>query len=276
MILNETYTISNGVKIPKIGLRTWQVSNDDVQQSVLYALSVGYRHIDTAAAYENENGVGTAIKKSGIPRNELFITTKVPAEVKNYKDAVAVIKKSFENLQTEYIDLMLIHCPKPWAEFHDKNTPKYFSENLEVWKALSEYYKAGKIRAIGVSNFEIGDLKNITDNSDVKPLVNQICVHIGHTPQDVIDYCKSQNILVEAYSPNATGKLRNHPEIKEIAEKYGVSVPQLGIRYNLQLGTLPLPKTTHKEFMIQNANVDFTISDEDMAKLKQVEEINNI
>lgn len=275
-ILNESYTISNEVTIPKIGFGTWQISNDDVRQAVLDALSVGYRHIDTAALYKNENGVGTAIKNSNIPRNEIFLTTKINADVKDYKSAVSVIEQSFENLQTDYIDLFLIHSPRPWSELFERGTNNYFAENLEVWRALTEYYKAGKIRAIGVSNFDVDDIQNIIDNSDVKPFVNQICVHIGHTPQNIIDFCQSNDILVEAYSPNATGKLRGNDTVNEIAKKYNVSVPQLGIRYDIQLGTVPLPKTTHKEFMIQNADVDFTISDEDMEKLKQITGINHL
>lgn len=275
-MLNEYYTLSNGVTIPKIALGTWQVNSEDVQTSVSDALSVGYRHIDTAAAYENENGVGNAVIKSGIARDEIFLTTKIPAEVKDYKGAAEVIEKSLANLQTDYIDLMLIHSPKPWAELFAGTEKTYFAENLEVWRALTEYYKSGKLRAIGVSNFETADIQNIIDNAEVAPMVNQVRVHIGHTPKEVIDYCQSRNILIEAFSPNATGKLRTDPVVVEIADKYGVSIPQLGIRYDLQLGTLPLPKTTHKEYMIQNADVDFVISDEDMARLGEVGEISSL
>ncbi|MEI2987545.1 MAG: aldo/keto reductase [Oscillospiraceae bacterium] len=275
-MLNKYYTLSNGVTIPKIALGTWQVSNEDVQSSISNALSIGYRHIDTAAAYENEKGVGTAIQKSGIARNALFITTKIPAEIKTYEGTVQVIEKSLANLQTDYIDLMLIHSPKPWKELFARTDKTYFKENLSVWKALTEYYKAGKLRAIGVSNFEIADIQNIIDNAEIKPMVNQVRVHIGHTPKEIINYCQSRNILIEAFSPNATGKLHTNPVVVEIAEKYGVSIPQLGIRYDLQLGTLPLPKTTHKEYMIQNEDVDFVISDEDMARLGEVEEISSL
>lgn len=275
-MLNEYYTLSNGVTIPKIALGTWQVSSEDVQTSVYDALSVGYRHIDTAAAYENENGVGNAVIKSGIARDEIFLTTKIPAEVKDYEGAVEVIEKSLANLQTDYIDLMLIHSPKPWTELFAGTEKTYFAENLEVWRALTEYYKSGKLRAIGVSNFETADIQNIIDNAEVAPMVNQVRVHIGHTPKEVIDYCQSRSILIEAFSPNATGKLRTDAVVVEIADKYGVSIPQLGIRYDLQLGTLPLPKTTHKEYMIQNADVDFVISDEDMARLGEVGEISSL
>lgn len=275
-MLNEYYTLSNGVTIPKIALGTWQVSNEDVQTSVSDALSVGYRHIDTAAAYENENGVGNAVIKSDIARTELFLTTKIPAEVKSYEGAVEVIERSLANLQTDYIDLMLIHSPKPWAELFAGTEKTYYAENREVWRALTEYYKTGKLRAIGVSNFETADIQNIIDNAEIAPMVNQVRVHIGHTPKEVIDYCQSRSILIEAFSPNATGKLRTNPVVVEIADKYGVSIPQLGIRYDLQLGTLPLPKTTHREYMIQNADVDFVISDEDMARLREVEEISSL
>ena len=273
MILNETYKLYNGTGIPKIALGTWQVSEQDAAGSVAAALKMGYRHVDTAAAYENEKGVAQGIRQSGIARESIFITSKVPAEVKTYEEAKAVIEASLSNLETDYIDLMLIHAPKPWAEMFQKGIDKtYFEENLAVWKALEEAYQAGRLKAIGVSNFDVADLQNIIDNAQVKPMTNQIRVHVGHVPEDIIAYCQKEDILVMAYSPNATGRLAKNQAVVEMAAKYNVSVPQLGIRYVLQLGLLPLPKTTHEEYMRANAQVEFEISAEDMDVLSKVEE----
>ncbi|MBR1690112.1 MAG: aldo/keto reductase [Oscillibacter sp.] len=276
MIFQETYTLSNGVSIPKIALGTWQVSNDAVVDAVKDALSVGYRHVDTAVQYENEEGIGKAIRDFGIARNEVFVTTKIPHDVKTYEGAKAVIEESLDRFGFDYLDMILIHSPKPWPELFAGSPKTYFDENLSVWNAMTEAYHAGKIRAIGVSNFEISDMQNLLDRTEVKPMVNQVRVHIGHTPSEIIRFCRENGLLVEAYSPNATGKLMGRPEIAAIAEKYGVTVPQLSLRYDIQLGVLPMPKTTHREHMIQNAKLDFVISAEDMASLGAVEEIQSL
>lgn len=275
-MINETYTLNNGIKIPKIALGTWQIDNDKVADVVKDAVSVGYCHIDTAVQYDNEEGIGKGIRKCGIERKELFITTKIPHNVKTYDEIKKTIDESLKRLKLDYIDLLLIHAPKPWEEVFAHSPKTYNEENLAVWKAMSEAYREGKVHAIGVSNFEIADLQNLMDHADIKPTVNQIRVHIGHTPMDVIDFCKDNDILVEAFSPNATGKLMNHADIIKMAEKYHVSVPQLSIRYDLQLGLLPLPKSTHKEHMIENADLDFEISDEDMHTLMNVPEISSL
>lgn len=275
-MLNENYRLVNGVEVPKIALGTWQISDEEVERVVEDALDIGYRHIDTAYGYGNEKGIGRAIKKSKINREQLFITTKIPAECKNYEEAKKCILESLKNLDTTYIDLLLIHAPKPWAEVFSQSDKMYFKENLEVWKAMEEVYKKGNVRAIGVSNFDRIDIDNIINNSEIQPQVNQIRVHIGHTPKDVIEYCEKNMILIQAFSPNATGKLAGHPVISKIAEKYQVSIPQLSIRYNLQLGTLPLPKTTKKVHMIENANVNFVITKEDVVLLSQIEEIESL
>ena len=162
------------------------------------------------------------------------------------------------------MDLLLIHAPMAWEEIVEKTEKTYYEENLVVWGVMEKLYKEGKCRSIGVSNFEIHDIQNLLDHAEIKPQVNQIKVHIGYYPKDLVDYCQANDILVEAYSPNATGKLRENPVVVAMAEKYGVSIPQLGIRFDLQLDTLPLPKTTHEEYMVENAAVDFEISKEDM------------
>ena len=276
MLLKETYTLNNGVRIPKIALGTWQIDNDTVTGVVRDAVDAGYRHIDTAVQYDNEEGVGKGIRECGISRDKLFVTTKIPHDVKTYEDTRKTIAESLQRLDTDYIDLLLIHAPKPWPEVFAHSPKTYNEENLAVWKAMSEAYRQGKVRAIGVSNFEISDMENLMNHAEIKPMVNQIRVHIGHTPKEVIQYCKDNGILIEAFSPNATGKLMDKPEIIRMAEKYHVSVPQLSIRYDLQLGLLPLPKSTHKEHMIENADLDFEISEEDMQSLMEVPEISSL
>ena len=163
---------------------------------------------------------------------------------------------------------MIIHSPQPWANFRDGN--HYFEGNLEAWRALEEAYEAGKLRAIGVSNFEQADLENLINNGKVKPMVNQVLAHITNVPTDVIKYCQSQDIIVEAYSPIAHGAILDHPVVKEMAEKYKASPAQLSIRYVLQIGTVALPKTTSKDHMKSNADIDFTISEEDINTLNEL------
>lgn len=268
-MINEHFTLSNGVTIPKIGFGTWMIDDAKVAQDVRDAISVGYRHIDTAQAYGNEVGVGEGIRTSGVPRKDIFLTTKLAAEIKNYEEAVAAIDESLAKLDLDYIDLMIIHSPKPWAEFQN-DEDHFFEGNLEAWRALEEAYEAGKLRAIGVSNFEQVDLENLLTNAKVKPMVNQILAHIGHTPLNIIHFSQQNNILVEAYSPIAHGAMMRNEAITTMADKYQVSIPQLAIRYCLQLDLLPLPKTENIQHMKNNADVDFVISEEDMDFLKTV------
>lgn len=266
MILDENYTLPNGVKIPKLGLGTWFVNGDEAVNIVKKATEAGYRHIDSAQAYQNEEEMGRGIRESEVDREDLFITTKLAAEIKSYDEAVASIDESLKKMGLDYIDLMIIHSPKPWADFMGED--RFFEGNLEAWKALEEAYEAGKLKAIGVSNFEIEDLQNILDNGEIKPMVNQILAHISNTPFELIEFCKEHDILVEAYSPLGHGELLGAEDLEEMAGKYNVSVPQLAVRYDLQLGLLPLPKTSNPDHMKSNAAVDFEISDEDMETLK--------
>lgn len=262
MILNETFTLSNGVKIPKLGFGTWMIDNDAVVQPVKDALEIGYRHIDTAESYGNEEGVGRAIRESGILRQDIFLTTKLEGDIKNYEEAVKAIDESLEKLNIEYIDLMIIHSPQPWANFRDGN--HYFDGNLEAWRALEEAYEAGKIRSIGVSNFEQPDLDNLIKNGTVKPMVNQILAHITNIPTDVIEYSQNNDIIVEAYSPIAHGAILKHPVVKDMAEKYNASPAQISIRYVMQIGMVALPKSTNKSHIRDNSELNFTLSDDDM------------
>ncbi|WES64404.1 aldo/keto reductase [Microbacter sp. GSS18] len=271
MIIEESYTLSNGVEIPKLGLGTWFINNADVVPAVKSALEVGYRHIDTAQAYRNEKGVGEAVRTAGVKREDVFVTTKLDAGAKSYKRAVAGIDRSLKTMGLDHIDMMIIHSPQPWTQF--RGDKPFFEENRQVWKALEDAYTAGKLRAIGLSNFERADLDNILEVATVNPMVNQILAHIGNTPHELIEYTQSKGILVEAYSPVAHGQLLKNEQVKALAEKYGVSVPQLSIRYVLQLGLLPLPKTANPAHMKANAELDFVISDEDMATLQNIEPI---
>jgi len=271
MILEETYTLPNGVTIPKLGLGTWKIPDDTVAQAVHAAVKLGYRHIDTAQSYGNERGVGEAVRACGVARDDIFVTTKLAAAIKTYADAKEAIDGSLRTLGLDTIDLMIIHSPTPWGAFAGAN--RFLEGNREAWRALEEAYQAGKLRAIGVSNFERVDLDNLLDNAAIKPMVNQILAHVSNTPFDLIDYSQSHGILVEAYSPVAHGKILDNRKIADIAGKYGVSVPQLCIRYCLQLDMLPLPKTENPDHMQNNTAVDFVISDADMDALKTIDRI---
>ena len=267
MILEETFTLANGVTIPKLGLGTWRIDDGAVVQVVCDAIAIGYRHIDTAQAYGNERGVGEAVRRSGVARDALFVTTKLAAESKSLADARERIDASLMALALDHIDLMLIHSPQPWAEFREGE--HFFEGNLEAWRALEEAYHAGKIRAIGVSNFEVSDIDNLIEHGSVAPMVNQILAHVGNTPFDLIDYSRSKGLLVEAYSPVAHGAALKNGRLFALADRYGVGVAQLCIRYCLQLGLLPLPKSSSAEHIRDNAAIDFVISDEDMAALRE-------
>ena len=271
MILEEYYTLANGVKVPKLGLGTWFINDDDAAQAVKNATEIGYRHIDTAQAYANEAGVGNGVRQCGVYRQELFVTTKLAAEVKSYKEALVSIDGSLQTLGLDYIDLMIIHSPQPWRNFGDED--RWFDGNREAWRALEQAYHSGKLRAIGVSNFQKNDLDNIFEACEVRPMVNQVLAHISNTPFDLIDYAQNNGILVEAYSPIGHGQLLKNEKILEMAKKYNVSIPQLSIRYDLQLGLLPIPKTANPAHMKSNTEVNFDISADDMEQLKNIEAI---
>ncbi|MEI4488887.1 aldo/keto reductase [Frigidibacter sp. MR17.14] len=268
MTLKDTATLPNGVTIPKIALGTWMIEDDKVAEAVKTAVGLGYRHIDTAQAYGNERGVGEGIRNCGVARGDLFVQTKLAAEIKDYEGAKAAIDGSLATMGLDYIDLMIIHSPKPWADY--AGADRFFEGNLAAWKAFEEALDAGKVRAIGVSNFQKADLDNLLQNARVKPMINQILAHVGNTPFALIDYARENGMLVEAYSPIAHGKILDNPEIGALATKYDVSIPQLCIRYILQLGLLVLPKTANPAHMKTNADVDFVISDADMTALKAI------
>ncbi|WP_306132179.1 aldo/keto reductase [Roseivivax marinus] len=268
MILQETQTLPNGVDVPKLALGTWMIDDDKVADAVKAAVEIGYRHIDTAQAYGNERGVGEGIRSCGVPRDQLFVQTKLDAGVKDYEGAKSAIEGSLETLGLDYIDLLVIHSPQPWDQFGSDD--RFFEGNLAAWKAMEEALEAGKVRSIGVSNFQKADLDNLLQNATVKPMIDQVLAHVGNTPFDLIKHATDNGMLVEAYSPIGHGKILENAEIKEIAAKYDVSVPQLCIRYVLQLGLLALPKTANPDHMKSNADVDFEIADADMEALKAI------
>ncbi|MCT7397984.1 MULTISPECIES: aldo/keto reductase [Eubacterium] len=271
---NKNLTLNNGVKIPQLGLGTWFIDDSKAADAVKDAAKLGYRHFDTAQAYGNERGVGEGIRTCGVPREELFVVSKVAAEHKTYEEAKAGIDETLKKMGLDYLDMMIIHSPQPWVEVNQSDN-RYKEGNRQAWRALEEAYNEGKLKAIGVSNFQIEDIESLMETAKVKPMVNQILCHISNTPLELIDYCQKNDIAVEAYSPIAHGEILSQPEIKAIADKYGVSVPQLCIRYTLQLGTISLPKTENPEHMKSNAEVDFTISEEDMEVLKNFKKIEN-
>ena len=266
--LTDTFTLANGIKIPVIGFGTWQTPDGDVAyQSVLDALKAGYRHIDTAAAYGNEASVGRAIKDSGIRREELFVTSKLWNDSHSYEAAKIALDKSLDLLGLDYLDLYLIHWPNPLINRRD-----WDKANAEAWRYMEDAYTEGKIRAIGVSNFQIEHLEALLKTATIRPMVNQLFINPSDLEQDVVDYNKAHDILTEAYSPLGTGSLLAVPQINDIAAKYDKTAAQVLVRWSLQHGFLPLPKSTHAERINQNAAVfDFELTDAEIATLDQLE-----
>ena len=271
MILNEAFSLSDGTLLPKLGLGTWFIDDDKAAEAVRTAVGLGYRLIDTAQAYGNERGVGEGVRTCGIKREELFVASKVAAELKTYEAAAKSIDETLAKMGLDYLDQMIIHSPQPWSEFRVEK--RYFAENKAVWRALEDAQAAGKVRVIGVSNFLQDDLENLLSDCRVKPMVNQILLHISNTDLELLDFCRAQNIQVEAYSPIAHGEALKNPAIAEMAKKYGVTAAQLCIRYVIQLGAAALPKTANPAHMADNAAVDFVLSDADMETLKHMEHI---
>ena len=199
-ILNHALPLANGNEIPLIGLGTWQMSPEEAERTVAHALKNGYVHIDTARTYDNEEGVGRGINSSGVDREDFYLTTKVSGFSKSFEEAKQDIEDSLTALDTPYIDLMIIHSPRPWDEMGgDTIENHYYEENRQVWKAMEEAYQAGKIKAIGVSNFEIDDLKNLFEVAEVKPMLNQIKYHVGYRDEELVQFCQENDMVVEAY-----------------------------------------------------------------------------
>ena len=269
-VLTETFTLANGNAIPKIGFGTWQIPNGaPAYDAVAAALAAGYRHIDTARAYGNEASVADAIRDSGIPREQIFLTTKLPAEVKTYEGAHTSFDVTLDALGMDAVDLYLIHAPWPWGE----RGADYAAGNAEAWRAMEEILDSGRAKAIGVSNFSVSDLEKLASTARETPQANQIRWFVGHTQDDVVAYGREHGILTEAYSPLATGRILDDPQVRQIAVQYDRTVAQVCIRYALQHDLLPLPKTTTPSRILENADVDFVISDDDMAYLDGLEDL---
>lgn len=259
--LTDCYTLANGVKIPCIGFGTWQTPNGKVAvSSVLSALEAGYRHIDTAQGYGNEESVGIAVKQSGIDRKELFLTSKLTNSEHGYEKTLAAFETTLEKLGTDYLDLFLIHWPNPIA-FRDH----WQEANAGTWKAFEELYRSKRIRAIGISNFRPRHMEELSRTAEIAPMVNQIRLCPGDTQDEVVEYCRTHNILLEAYSPLGVGKIFEVPEMKALAEKYQKSIAQICIRWSLQRGYLPLPKSVTPSRIRENTQVfDFELDSSDV------------
>ncbi|MCY7864180.1 glyoxal/methylglyoxal reductase [Bacillus spizizenii] len=254
--LKDTVKLHNGVEMPWFGLGVFKVENgSEATESVRAAIKNGYRSIDTAAIYKNEEGVGIGIKESGVAREELFITSKVWNEDQGYETTLAAFEKSLERLQLDYLDLYLIHWP---------GKDKY----KDTWRALEKLYKDGKIRAIGVSNFQVHHLEELLKDAEIKPMVNQVEFHPRLTQKELRDYCKEQGIQLEAWSPLMQGQLLDNEVLTQIAEKHNKSVAQVILRWDLQHEVVTIPKSIKEHRIIENADIfDFELSQEDMDKI---------
>lgn len=256
----EYATLNNGVKMPMLGYGVYQVDPKEAERCVLDAISVGYRSIDTAQAYANEEGVGNAITKCGISREELFITTKVWISNAGYEKAKASIEESLQKLQTNYIDLLLIHQP--------------FGDYYGTYRAMEEAYKNGKVKAIGVSNFYPDRFIDIHHFAEIKPAINQVETHVFQQQKIAKEYLKKCGTQIESWGPFAEGKNNyfSNPVLKEIGEKYGKSVAQVALRFLIQSDVVVIPKSTHKERMEENLNVfDFKLTDDEMVKIEALD-----
>lgn len=254
-------TLSNGVKMPILGYGVYQVSKEECEKCVLNALEVGYRHIDTAQAYFNEEEVGSAIQKSGVKREEIFLTTKVWIENYGYEQTKASVIESLLKLKTDYLDLVLLHQP--------------FSDIYGAWRALEDLYDEGKIRAIGISNFYADRMVEFSAFNKIKPMINQVETHIFNQQKSLKTWADKYGIQLEAWAPFGEGRKGTfeNPIIAKIGLKYGKTAAQVMLRWNIQRGVVVIPKSTHKERMEENFNIfDFLLSDEDMAAIAKLDE----
>lgn len=262
--LTDTFKLNNEYKIPCVGFGTWQTPNGETALvAVKTAIQNGYRHIDAAAVYGNEVSVGKGIAEAGIARESLFITSKVWNTERGYENTIAAFEKTLSDLKLEYLDLYLIHWPANKKQFNN-----WKEINNDTWKALEKLYKDGKIKSIGVSNFLTHHLEALLENCEIKPMVNQIEFHPGFMQEETVNYCKKNDILVEAWSPLGTGRMLTNETLQRIALKYNKSAAQLCIRWVLQNGVLPLPKSITSSRIAENTEVfDFEITQEDMNEI---------
>ena len=266
--VQDTFKLVNGVSIPCVGFGTWRTPDGEVAvSSVEAALDAGYRHIDTAAAYGNEKSVGIAIKKSGIPRKDIFVTSKLHNTDHGYENTLRAFEKTLAELDMDYLDLYLIHWPNP-IFFRER----WKEANAGSWKAFEELYNDGKIKAIGVSNFLEHHLEALLESATIAPMVDQLELHPQYVQRDAVNYCKDHRMIIEAWSPLIRGRL-DHPLLHKLAEKYNKTPAQILLRWSIQHGFLPLPKASSAERMKENADIfDFELSEEDIEKMKVLEE----
>lgn len=259
----ETFLLKNQVEIPAIGFGTYKTADGEDAAIIRQTLEAGYRYLDTASMYENESAIGQAIQESGIPREYLFLCSKVWRDRLGYESTIQEFEASCQNLKTDYLDLYLIHWPRP-----TDLTAEWKKPLLESWRAFEELYQKGKVRAIGVSNFLPHHLDFLIEHTSILPMMNQIEFHPGYIQQVTVDFCKSLGIQVSAWSPMGRARVMKEPALMEMAERYQVSVAQLCIRFALQCGIIPLPKSSSPERMRQNLDVfQFEIEKDDMYQL---------
>lgn len=261
------YKLNNGLEIPNIAFGTWKFpDNETTSQIIANAIESGYRYIDTAKSYENEESVGRGIKNANIKREDIIIGGKLWNDDRGYDNIIKACHKTIEALNCDYLDIYLIHWPASKA-VHEN----WEEINAETWLAMEYLYNSGIVKAIGVCNFKINQLEALMENAKIKPMINQIECHPGFMQNEIIEFCKKQDILVEAWSPLGSGKLMKKEKMKAIASKYNKDVAQICIKWCLQNGVLPLPKTSDKDRMKSNLNVfDFEISQDDMNYLNNL------
>lgn len=263
----ENFKLSNGIEIPAIGFGTWLLEGEKVIEPLKIALTKGYTHIDTAAIYKNEKEIGTVLKAENVDRSKLFITSKCWNSERGYEKAMAAFEQTLTDLQTDYLDLYLIHWPANETQF-----PDTWSElNAGTWRAFEEIYKSGKAKAIGVSNFNINHLEALFETAEIKPMVNQIEIHPGHSQPELVDFCKQHNLLVEAWSPLGSGRILENELIVSLADKYNVSVGQICINYCLAKEILPLPRSSSEKNIEANlTSNNFKLSAEDVKAIDEM------
>ncbi|CAM3228457.1 aldo/keto reductase [Empedobacter stercoris] len=263
----KNFKISNGIDIPAIGFGTWLLEGEKVTEPLKIALEKGYTHIDTAAIYKNEKEIGVVLQSQNIDRKELFITSKCWNSERGYEKALAAFEQTLSDLQTDYLDLYLIHWPANETQFPDN----WAALNASTWRAFEEIYTSGKAKAIGVSNFNINHLEALFETAKIKPMVNQIEIHPGHSQPELVDFCKQNNLLVQAWSPLGSGRILENELIVSLANKYNVSVGQICINYCLAKEILPLPRSSSEKNIEANLTSDnFKLSAEDIKAIDEM------
>lgn len=270
----KTYTLLNETQIPVIGFGTWKLEDGpEAYHAVLEALKAGYKHIDTAQAYGNEESVGRAIRDSGLDREDLFITSKIWNDKLDYASALESIDESLEKLGLDYINLMLIHWPNPLA-LREQDPKAWIQRNRELWKALEERYQEGKLKAIGISNFAVHHIESLLEVAEVKPMVNQIKLAPGLTQDDIVDFSRQQGMVLEAYSPLGEGGVMDNEELKAIAEAHDKTVAQVALRWSLQHEFLPMPRSKTPAHIQSNLEVfDFELTAEEMERIDSLHDL---